>query len=416
MFALVDCNNFYASCERLFRPDLRGLPIVVLSNNDGCVIARSNEAKALGIGMGEPYFKIRHLVEEHGLEVFSSNYALYGDISNRVMTTLRELAPEVEIYSIDEAFLNLTGMPEPLSAVGRRIKGEVWRLVGIPVGVGIAPTKTLAKLANWCAKKHTRGGVAFLATEAQREKVLRFAPVDEVWGIGRRLTKSLADMGVHTAWDLAQCSPDEIRKHYSVTVAKVVRELRGERCIDLEESPEPKKTIACSRSFSERVTDLESLKEAVATYTSRAAEKLRAQGDGCQVITVYIRTGVFNEREPHYSRHATLRLSHPTQDSRTLVKAAVAGLERIYADGYRYLKAGIELTDLAPLHREQMDLFTGDTERSKAIMSVMDKINRRMGRSQVRLAAVPADPAWRMRQSQKSPNYVTSWCDLRLVT
>ena len=415
-FALVDCNSFYVSCELLFRPDLRGRPVVSLSNNDGCVVSRNNEAKALGIAMGQPYFQLRDLVEHHGLIAFSSNYALYGNLSARVMSVLRDLAPRIEVYSIDEAFLDVTGLREPLPLYGRRVKAEVQRLTGIPVGVGIAPTKTLAKLANWCAKKHTRSGVVDLSDPARQEKLLRLAPVGEVWGIGRKLSAKLEAMNVATAWDLAQQDTALIRKAFSVVVEKTVRELRGESCFPLGDGPEPKKMIACSRSFSERVTDLEGLREAVASYTSRAAEKLRAQGDYCRLLHVYIRTSGFNPNEPHYGRTASVPLPCPSHDTRDLVQAALAGLESIYRPGYRYQKAGVVLMEFVSPGQIQGDLFApAPRPGSEALMATLDKINARMGRGTVRLARVPAAPGWGMRQELKSPGYVSRWSDLPTV-
>ncbi|MBV2133252.1 translesion error-prone DNA polymerase V subunit UmuC [Pseudomonas sp. MAP12] len=415
-FALVDCNNFYVSCERLFRPDLRGLPVVVLSNNDGCVVSRSSEAKALGIAMGEPYFKLCELIALHGIEVFSSNYALYGNLSARVMSVLRDLAPRSEVYSIDEAFLDVTGLQEPLPLYGRRVKAEVQRLTGIPVCVGIAPTKTLAKLANWCAKKHTRSGVVDLTDPARQEKLLRLAPVSEVWGIGRKLSAKLEAMNVATAWDLAQQDAAFIRKAFSIVVEKTVRELRGEACFLLGDGPEPKKMIACSRSFSERVTDPGDLREAVACYTSRAAEKLRGQGDYCRLLQVYIRTSGFNPNEAHYGRTASVPLPCPSHDTRDLVQAALAGLESIYRPGYRYQKAGVVLMDFVSPGQIQGDLFAPALRPgSEALMATLDKINARMGRGTVRLARVPAAPGWGMRQELKSPGYVSRWGELREV-
>lgn len=416
-FSLVDCNSFYVSCELLFRPDLRGRPVVSLSNNDGCVVSRNNEAKALGIAMGQPYFQLRDLLEHHGLIAFSSNYALYGNLSARVMSVLRDLAPRIEVYSIDEAFLDLTGLREPLPLYGRRVKAEVQRLTGIPVGVGIAPTKTLAKLANWCAKKHTRSGVVDLTDPARQEKLLRLAPVGEVWGIGRKLSAKLEAMNVATAWDLAQQDPAFIRKAFNIVVEKTVRELRGESCFPLGDGPEPKKMIACSRSFSERVTDLEQLREAVASYTSRAAEKLRAQGDYCRLLQVYIRTSGFNPGEPHYGRTASVPLPCPSHDTRDLVQAALAGLESIYRPGYRYQKAGVMLLEFVSPGQIQDDLFApAPRPGSEALMATLDKINARMGRGTVRLARVPAAPGWGMRQELKSPGYVSRWNELRRVT
>ena len=416
VFALVDCNNFYVSCERLFRPDLRGAPVVVLSNNDGCVISRSNEAKALGIAMGEPYFKLRDLIEAHGVQVFSSNYALYGNVSSRVVSVLREMAPRMEVYSIDESFLDLTGFHRPLSAYGRMIKAEAYRLTGIPVGVGISTTKTLAKLANWAAKRRSQSGVVVATRADQQRALLRDAPLGEVWGVGRKLQKHLGDMGLATAWDLAQQDPATMRKRFSVVMEKTIRELRGEACYALEEGPEPKQMIACSRSFSERVTELEPLREAVATYASRAGEKLRSQGDLCQLLQVYIRTGVFNPNEKQYARTASVPLPFPSNDTRDLVAAALAGLESIYLPGYRYLKAGVVLMNLVSPGHVQGDLFAPSPRpRSQELMGVLDRVNGQMGRGTLRLARVPQAAGWAMRQSMKSPGYVSCWTELPKV-
>lgn len=413
IFALVDCNNFYVSCERLFRPDLRSLPMVVLSNNDGCVVSRSNEAKALGIGMGEPYFKIRDLVREHGVLAFSSNYALYGDISARVQLVLREMAPRIEVYSIDECFLDLAGLGRPLAAYGRHVRAEVLRLAGMPVGVGISTTKTLAKLANWAAKRRSQSGVVVATKPEQQALLLRDAPLGEVWGVGRKLQGHLGALGIKTAWDLAQQDAKTMRKQFSVVLEKTIRELRGEPCFALDEGPEPKQMITCSRSFSNRVTELAPLREAVATYACRAGEKLRAQGDVCQLLQVYIRTGVFNPDEPRYARTASVPLHTPSNDSRDLVQAALAGLESIYRDGYRYQKAGVMLMNLASPGQIQTDLFAAEPRpRSAELMATVDRINHTMGRGTVRLARVPALGGWSMKQELPSPRYTSRWGDL----
>lgn len=415
-FALVDANSFYVSCELLFRPDLRGRPIVCLSNNDSCVVSRNNEAKALGIAMGQPYFQLRNLVEHHGLVAFSSNYATYGNLSARVMSVLTDLAERIDTYSIDEAFLDLTGLQEPLALYGRRVKSEVQRLTGIPVGVGIAPTKTLAKLANWCAKKHTRSGVVDLTDKVRQEKLLKLAPVSEVWGIGPKLSAKLEAMNIHTAWELALQDPTLIRKAFSVVVEKTVRELCGESCLALDEGPAPKQMIACSRSFSERVTDLERLREAVASYTSRAAEKLRTQGDYCRLLQVFIRTSGFNPNEAHYGHTANVPLPYPSHDTRDLVQAALAGLESIFRPGYRYQKAGVMLMEFVSPGQIQGDLFApAPRPGSEALMATLDRINARMGRGTVRLGRVPAAPSWRMKADLMSPGYLSRWSDLPVV-
>src|SRR5690554_2745934 len=303
-FALVDCNNFYASCERLFRPDLNGRPIVVLSNNDGCIVARSAEAKALGIKMGAPYFQIQRFLEQQGVEVFSSNYALYADISARVMTTLEEMAPRVEVYSIDEAFLDLTGVDHiiELDCFGRQVRETVGRYTGITVCVGIAPSKTLAKLANHAAKKwHATGGVVDLRDKARQRKLMSLLPVDEVWGVGRKLTQRLQSDGIKTVLDLADAQPKSIRQQYSVVLERTVRELNGESCLDLEEVTPVKQQIVCSRSFGERVTDRGVMREAVSEYAARAAEKLRIEGRTAKRVSLFMRTNRFNSHEPQYT-------------------------------------------------------------------------------------------------------------------
>lgn len=416
IFALVDCNNFYVSCERLFRPDLRGRPVVVLSNNDGCVVSRSNEAKALGIGMGVPFFKIRDLVEQQGVVAFSSNYALYGNLSARVMAVLQDFAPRQEVYSVDECFLDITGIPGSLADRGRMIKAEVQRLVGIPVGVGIAPTKTLAKLASWAAKKHTCSGVAVMTRPEQIEALLRFAPVNEVWGIGLKMFEHLGGMGITTAWHLAQQDAKALRRMFSVTLEKTIRELRGECCYALEEGPEPKKMIACSRSFSTRVTDLAPLSEAVASYATRAAEKLRVQGAYACALQVFIQTGQFNENERRYANSATVPLLIPSSDTRDLVAAALAGLDRIYRPGFRYLKAGVVLMDLVAPGLAQTDLFApAPRAGSDRLMAMMDRVNSEFGRGTLRPGRVPITPAWGMKRELKSPGYTSSWSDLPTI-
>ncbi|MCM2330023.1 DNA polymerase V [Geopseudomonas sagittaria] len=416
MYALVDCNSFYVSCERLFRPDLGSRPVVVLSNNDGCVISRSSEAKALGIGMGEPYFKLRQHGALEGVEVFSSNYALYGNLSARVMRVLGELAPRLEQYSIDEAFLDLTGLGEPLPLYGRRLKDEVQRLVGIPVGVGIAASKTLAKLANWCAKHHSRSGVVVIADPVRHEKLLRLAPVGEVWGIGRRLAPRLELMGIKTAWELAAQEPAQMRRMFGLPMEQTVRELRGERCFALHDGPEPKQSIACSRSFAERITELPPLREALASHTLRAAEKLRAQDAWCRLLQVHLRTGLHNPGERHYQRSACVPLARASRDSRELVAAAQRALASLYRPSYRYQKVGVVLLELAHAGELQDDLFAPPPRPgSEALMATLDRINARHGHGTLRLARIPTQPQWAMRQELKSPGYVSRWAELAEV-
>lgn len=349
LFALVDCNNFYVSCERLFRPELRGRPVVVLSNNDGCVISRSAESKALGIKMGVPTFQIRDLIRKHGVVTFSSNYALYADISSRVMQTLESQAPKVEVYSIDEAFLDLTGIQKySLEDLGRRIKHRVYQHTGIPVCVGIAPTKTLAKLANYAAKKYPgTGGVLDLTDPARQRRLMAITPVSEVWGIGSSLCEHLRGMGIETALQFADSDSKTLRQRFSVVVERTQRELNGESCLALEDRPPPKKQILCSRSFGETVTDKAIMQQRISGYIARAAEKLRAEKLLCGYLQVFIRTSLFQQDVPQYSNAGSIRFNLPTSDTRLLAKSALGILDQIWKDGYRYAKAGVMMTDLS---------------------------------------------------------------------
>lgn len=418
MYALVDCNNFYVSCERLFRPELRGLPVVVLSNNDGCVVSRSNEAKALGIKMGEPFFQVRHHVHESGLEVCSSNYALYANLSARVMRLLRGMAPRIEVYSIDEAFLDLRGMQIDLEQLGRDIRARVLREVGIPVGVGIAPTKTLSKLANWGAKKWpATGGVVDLRPLARQRRLMALAEVGEVWGIGRRLSTRLGAMGITTALQLADYDHKTLRRLFSINVERTARELTGEGCFALDDGPEPKKMIAATRSFGQRIYDLAGLEEAVATYASRAAEKLRAQQQYCQLLQVFIRSSAFAQGAERYSRAATVPLHYPTADTRDLVAAAQAGLRSIFTPGPGYAKAGVILMDFVGAGQHTDDMFApAPRPNSDRLMAVIDGINSRQGRGAVRLARAVPERGWAMRREHMSPRFTTSWRELLVVT
>lgn len=420
VFALVDCNNFYASCERLFRPDLNGRPIVVLSNNDGCVVARSAEAKAMGIGMGVPYFKIKEAYERAGGVVFSSNYALYADLSRRVMTVLEMQVPRVEVYSIDEAFLDLSGLEHlvSLSEFAADIRQRVLRWVGIMVGVGIAPTKTLAKLANYAAKRWpATGGVVDLRDPIRQQKLLQLVPVEEVWGIGRRLARQLNEMGIRTAWQLARANQKVIRRQFSVVVERTVCELNGLSCLALHEQPEPKKQIISSRSFGERITEFQSMREAVSKYTSRAAEKLRVQQEYCRLVQVSLRTSPFSPQEPFYSNSAIVELGLPTADSRELVQAACQGLNQIWKAGYRYQKASVMLTDFWPPGSYQQNLFEtrSSKPKSQALMQVMDNINA-SGKGRVFLAAEGIEQEWQMKRGFLSPAYTTRISDIPKVS
>ena len=408
VFALIDCNSFYASCERVFRPDLRHTPIVVLSNNDGCVIARSADAKAF-VKMGAPYFQIKHDLKRHGILAFSSNYALYGDLSQRVMTVIESLVPALEVYSIDEAFADLSGIPNR-EQLGREIRRQVLRQTGIPTGVGIAATKTLSKLANHAAKKWQRqtGGVVDICDPVRRDKLLKVIAVGEVWGIGRRLTEQLQVMQIQTAWDLAQADPWTLRTRFSVVLEKTARELRGTACLDLEEVAPPKQAICCSRMFGMRLRTLAPIREAVASYTARACEKLRAQGSLCKRVRVSIRTGMFNPDEAKYARGLVCELPYPSDDTRLISAAAMDGLQQLFRDGYAYSKAEVLLLDLRPRGQFTGDMFaSAPPAASERLMQALDRVNGKWGRGTLRLASVPVAPDWGMRRELLSPGYTT---------
>ena len=419
VFALVDCNNFYASCEKLFRPDLKDTPVVVLSNNDGCVVARSREAKLLGIKMGVPVFQIKAEMQRHGILAFSSNYALYADLSSRVMRTLEEMAPRVEVYSIDEAFLDLTGIESVISLVefGQQVRERIGHWIGITVCVGIAPTKTLAKLANHAAKKYpATQGVVDLTNPDRQRRLLALVPVDDVWGVGKRLSKRLNALGITTALDLANASPRAIRDQFSVVLERTVRELNGESCIELEEIPPTKKQIVCSRSFGVKVTQFELLREAVCEYATRATEKLRKEQQQAKVLTVFIRTSPFKDNEPQYSNSASGELLIPSCDTRDFIELANHLLKRIWKDGFRYAKAGVMLSDFYDPGMFQPGLFDDVSIRSNSqqLMSVLDTINQ-SGAGKVFFAGQGTKKDWSMKREHLSPAYTTRWDQLPRV-
>lgn len=408
VFALIDCNSFYASCERVFRPDLAKVPIVVLSNNDGCVIARSYDAKPY-VKMGEPYFQIKQKLKQHGIVAFSSNYALYGDMSERVMTLIESMVPAVEVYSIDEAFADLTGITG-LDELGRRIRSQVLRCTGIPVGVGIAGTKTLAKLANHTAKRlqAQTGGVVNICDPFKRDWVLRNTAVSEVWGVGRRMSAHFEGMGIKTAMDLAKTDPWTLRKKFSVVVEKTARELAGTPCLELDEPNPPKQEICCSRMFGKRLQELAPIKEAVATYMMRASEKLRTQGSVCKKLRVSIRTGMFNPDEAKYANGVIVDLPYPTDDVRLLTKVAVDALDRVFRPGFKYSKAEVLLLNLCQRGEYTGDLFAAaQPAEATRVMAVLDQINERWGRGTLRPASVPTSPDWGMRREMMSQSFTT---------
>lgn len=419
MFALVDVNSFYASCETVFRPDLKGLPVVVLSNNDGCVIARNAQAKALGISMGAPFFKLKEMLRQHRVQVFSSNYALYADMSLRVMTTLEEMAPAVEMYSIDEAFLDLSGVSfcQSLETFGHEVKARVLRETHLQVGVGIAPTKTLAKLANYAAKKyHGTKGVVDLSRVERQRKLMALVPVEEVWGVGGRLSKKLRQMGIENALQLAESSTWVMRKHFNVVLERTVRELRGEPCLALEEMAPTRQQIVCSRSFGTRLTDYSAVRQAVCQYAERAAEKLRHEKQYCRQIAVFVKTSPHAEHEAYYGNQASGQLLTPTNDTRDIVRVATEALDRIWLDGYRYMKAGVMLGDFFSQGIAQLQLFDpyGPRANSEALMQVVDRINQK-GRGTLWFAGQGIEQGWAMKREMLSPAYTTRFADLPIV-
>ena len=411
MFALCDVNSFYASCETVFRPDLKGRPVVVLSNNDGCVIARSAEAQSL-VKTGEPYFKLKDLFRRHRVVCFSSNYELYADMSNRVMTTIEEMSPRCEIYSIDEIFCDLTGVRNcrDLTEFGREIRATVLQRTHLTVGVGIAQTKTLAKLANYAAKKWQRqtGGVVDLSNIARQRRLMAALNVGDVWGVGRRIAKKLEGLGIRTVLQLADTDIRFIRKHFNVVLERTVRELNGESCISLEEAPPPKQQIVCSRSFGERITEYDAMRQAVCQYAERAAEKLRSERQYCRHIAVFVKTSPFAVKEPYYGNMASESLPFPSRDSRDIIAAAVRALGHIWVPGHRYAKAGVMLNDFTPAGGSQLSLFDDVQPRanSEALMNVVDGINH-SGLGKVWFAGRGIAPDWQMKRDLLSPAYTT---------
>lgn len=420
--ALVDCNNFYVSCERMFNPKLIGKPIVVLSNNDGCAVSRSNEAKALGVKMGEPWFKMEKLAKQHGIIALSSNYVLYGDVSSRVMSILSGFSPRQEIYSIDESFLDLDAFsPEFLLDYGQTIRQAIKQNVGIPVCVGIADTKTLAKLANHCAKKELCGGNGVCdfgrLNEQERRVLFSGIPVNEIWGVGRRVTERLRTLNIETVEDLRAASPKFIRDQFSIVLERTVDELNGIRSIEIEKASKARQQIIVSRSFGKTVTALNDLAESVSYFTTKAAEKLRYDGSVAASVCVYIRTNPFNENEPHYERSIITSLAEPSDDSRTLGSAALTGLRKIFRSGYRYKKSGVILLGLQSKLTVQATLFDDAHKHAKSdnMMRVLDAINMKMGPGSVTIAASGIQNTWAMRREKKSPNYTTAWDELPMA-
>ena len=415
MFALVDCNNFYASCERAFNPYWNGRPVVVLSNNDGCVIARSNEAKKIGIKMGIPAYQIRTEIEQYNIGVFSSNYTLYGDMSNRVMSMLSSYSPNVEIYSIDECFLDFSGFGlYDLKTYGEGIVQSVTKGTGIPVSMGIALTKTLAKVANKFAKKH-KGykGVCIIDTEEKRIEALKRTEISDVWGIGHRYTKRLEQYGVYSAYDFAQMPKAWVRQQMTVVGERTWKELNGEPCIDMEQIAPAKKQICTSRAFGQTIADIEGLKEAVSSFASICAGKLRKQKSCAQSLMVFIHTNNFREDLPQYFKNCVIKLPVPTNSTPEIVHYAIAALLNIYRKGYYFKKAGVILMDIVPDNAIQQNIFdVVDREKHKKLMEVVDRLNNGFSRNNLFLAVQDGRRKWKLKQELLSPCYTTKLNDI----
>ena len=425
MLALLDGNNFYASCERVFQPRLVGRPVVVLSNNDGCAIARSDEAKALGIKMGAPWFQIRHLEDEAGLVALSANFALYGDMSDRMMSLAAGLGHRQEVYSIDECFVDLEGIPGDLVQRAHKIRARIHRWIGIATCIGIAPTKTLGKLANHIAKSAERKPGSYPAHHAQvchlgmvsdseRIALLQATEVGDIWGVGRKLSVQLNQAGIYTAHDLAQADPVTIQRRWSIVLAKTVRELNGTPCLTLDDIPPDKQQIACTRSFGRPVTELSDLLEAITEFTSRAAEKLRRQNSQAGQLMAFIRTSPFRQNDKQHSAYRTIPLPSPSSDSAHLTEVACAIVRHIYRPGHKYAKAGVMLMDLQPNTTEQLSLPLGSEEPKTRtrLMTALDSINSKWGRGTLHLASAGTAGklrTWEMKQERKTQGFTTDW-------
>lgn len=407
MYALIDCNNFYASCERLFNPALNNCPVVVLSNNDGCVIARSNEAKELGIPMGAPAFEYRHVFKRHNVAVFSANFPLYGDLSRRVMNILSTYSPNQEIYSIDECFLDLSGLNVNLKEYGLMMRNHVLRWTGIPIGVGIAPTKALCKVANRIAKKFPErsGGVHVIDSEELRVKALKWLPVEDIWGVGRRNAKKLHVAGVHTAYDFTRLPESWVMKHMTIVGLRLQKDLRGIPTIEME-VPEKKQSIATTRSFEVDYRTYDELRERISTFTSISAEKLRAQGSLCRRVVVFIETSPFRNEGNFYANSVTVKSPFPTSSTLELVKYAITGLKRIFLENKAYKRAGVILMDFVDANEYQPDLFLNSNPKHKVLMNTVDKLNEKYGKRIIRLGNQDAR-IHKMKQERLSKAYTT---------
>ncbi|MCO5252258.1 MAG: Y-family DNA polymerase [Candidatus Kapabacteria bacterium] len=414
MFALIDCNNFYASCERVFRPDLVGKPVVVLSNNDGCVIARSNEAKAVGIPMGAPLFEYEELLNKHNVQVFSANFALYGDMSQRVMSILEQYSPEMEIYSIDEAFLKFDGLEHlNLQSYSKEMRIKVQKWTGIPISVGVAPTKALAKVANRIAKKFPKEteGAYIIDTDEKRIKALKWLKIEDVWGIGRQHSKRLISVGVITAYDFVQLDDAWVKKQMAIVGLRLKHDLQGIPTLGLD-AVQSKKSIATTRSFEANYTKLEQLQERISTFAVSCAEKLRHQKSCCNSLMVFVHTNGHRKDLPQYSRNIVIKLPFATNSSIELSRFALFALSKIFKDGYHYKKAGVIVQDFTPEDSPQIHLFENRDERHIPLMKAVDALNKSYGQQKIRLATQDQKRVWKMKQEKLSPRYTTKLSDI----
>ena len=411
MIALADCNNFYASCERVFNPKLEKKPVIVLSNNDGCVIARSNEVKEMGIKMGEPAFKIKSIIEKNKINVFSSNLNLYGDLSNRVMTTFKTEIDKIEVYSIDEAFLDFSDFADKERAL--HIKNKVQKWTGIPICIGVAKTKTLAKVANHIAKKYTKSGVFILDNEDLVIRTLNFLKVEDLWGIGRKTAKKLNNLGIYTALQLRKSEPKWIRKHFSITGLKLQKELKGEVCFPVELSSRRKKNICTARSFAGEIKEINKLKEAISSHANTCSEKLRIEKSCCSKISIFLNTNPYKKQIIQHHPFIILRLDVPTNDSIEIIKFALKGLEKIHHINCFYKKAGVIVGGIIPENKVQFSLFDNlNREKRRNINSTIDVINKKMGRDKVKLAVQGNGRKWKLKKEKLSPCYTTRFTDM----
>ena len=412
MYAIVDCNSFYVSCERAFRPDLRTQPVVVLSNNDGCVISRSAEAKAIGIPMGAPAFKYKQFFRQHKVKVFSSNYSLYGDMSSRVMEILRQMSPEVEVYSIDEAFLLLENLPIDIETFAHKIKKTIYQCTNIPVSIGIAPTKALSKVANHVAKKYQKQtqGVFCIDTEERRVKVLKWLEIGSVWGIGRGHHQRLTAIGVHTAYAFTKLSESWVKKNMSIIGLRLQKDLKGEPTLTLEDDRRDKKAIATTRSFEYTFSAYEDIKERVVTFAYSCAEKIRKQKSACTHAYVFVRSNRHDSNKEQYRAGTMVAMPYPTDSTLVIVNAVVKGLQEIYKSNIEYKRAGVMLTGLTTA--KQTQLFQNEDPKHESLMKVMDQLNDKYGGYKLKIASQDLQKTWKMRQEHLSPQYTTKFSDI----